>query len=55
MTLKPASYPDRSWMWFTSADYSEEVAQPEMLCVKFKDSEIAGDFKKTFYGFATST
>ena len=54
MTLKPGSYPDRSWIWFTSADYSEEVAQPEMLCVKFKDPEIARDFKNTFNSFATN-
>ena len=53
MTLKPGSYPDRSWIWFTSADYSEEVAQPEMLCVKFKDPEVASDFKNTFNSFAT--
>ena len=54
MTLKPGSFPDRSWMWFTSADYSEEVAQPEMLCVKFKDAEIASTFEKIFYTFATN-
>ena len=53
MTLKPGSFPDRSWMWFTSADYSEEIAQPEMLCVKFENAEITSTFKKIFYTFAT--
>lgn len=54
MTLKPGSFPDRSWVWLTSADYSEEVAQPETLCVKFKDSTIARDFKNTFDSFSTT-
>jgi len=54
MTLKPGSFPDRSWIWFTSADYSEEVAQPETLCVKFKESTIARDFKNIFDSFATT-
>ena len=55
MTLKPGSFPGRSWVWLTSADCSEEVAQPETLGVKFKDPEIASDFKNTFYTFATDT
>ena len=55
MTLKPGSYPGYSWVWLTSADYSEEVAQPEILCVKFKYPEAASDFKNTFYTFASCT
>ena len=48
MTLKPGSYPGCSWVWLTSADYSEEVAQPELFCVKFKYPEAASDFKFCF-------
>ena len=55
MTLKPGSYPGCSWVWLTSADYSEEVAQSEMLCVKFKYPEVASDFKNAFYTFASNT
>ena len=52
MTLRPGSYADRSWVWFTSADLSEDTPQEETLCVKFKYAETASEFKKTFDMFA---
>ncbi|XP_065887549.1 ranBP2-like and GRIP domain-containing protein 3 [Dysidea avara] len=53
MVLRPGSYADRSWVWFTSADLSEDTPQEETLCVKFKHAETASEFKKTFDMFAT--
>ena len=52
MTLRPGSYADRSWVWFTSADLSEDTPHEETLCVKFKYAETASEFKKTFDMFA---
>ena len=53
MNLKPGSLVDLSWIWFTSADLSEDTPQEEILCIKFKISETAAEFKKTFDMFAS--
>ena len=48
MNLKPNVGSDRSWVWHTSADYSEGDAKPEQLAVRFKSAEPASRFKEAF-------
>ena len=48
MELKPNIGSDRSWVWYTSADYAEGEARPEKLAVKLKTPEIAEKFKQVF-------
>ena len=48
MELKPNIGSDRSWVWYTPADYAEGEARPEKLAIKFKSAEIAGKFKEVF-------
>ena len=48
MELKPNVGSDRSWVWYTSADYSEGEGKPEKLAIKFKTAETAGNFKQVF-------
>ena len=48
MELKPNVGSDRSWVWYTPADYAEGEAKPERLAIKFKSAEIAGKFKEVF-------
>ena len=48
MKLKPNVGSDRSWVWYTSADYAEGEARPEKLAVKLKTPEIADKFKQVF-------
>ena len=48
MELKPNVGSDRSWVWYTPADYAEGEAKPERLAIKFKYAEIAGKFKEVF-------
>ena len=48
MELKPNVGSDRSWVWYTSADYAEGEARPEKLAVKLKTPEIADKFKQVF-------
>ena len=48
MELKPNVGSDRSWVWYTSADYSEGEGKPEKLAIKFKTAETAGKFKQVF-------
>ncbi|XP_068685132.1 E3 SUMO-protein ligase RanBP2-like [Montipora foliosa] len=48
MELKPNVGSDRSWVWFTSADYAEGEPKPEKLAVKFKTAETARKFKEVF-------
>ncbi len=44
------AYQERSWMWFTLNDFSDEVPRPEKFAVKFKSTEIAQMFRLTFEG-----
>ena len=48
MELKPNVGSDRSWVWYTPADYAEGEARPEKLAIKLKSAEIAGKFKEVF-------
>ena len=48
MELKPNVGSDRSWVWYTPADYAEGEARPEKLAIKFKSAEIAGKFSEVF-------
>lgn len=48
MELKPNVGSDRSWVWYTSADYAEGEAKPEKLAIKLKNPEIAERFKEVF-------
>ena len=38
---------DRAWV-YNAIDFSEGEASPELLAIKFKNPEIAQDFKDTF-------
>ena len=48
MTLKKMATSERAWIWFTSADYSEEVVKQEKLAARFKTVQLADQFKETF-------
>ena len=48
MELKPNVGSDRSWVWYTPADYAEGEARPEKLAIKLKSAEIAGKFRDVF-------
>ena len=48
MQLRPNSGSDRSWMWQTLADFSDEVPQAEQLAVRFKTVPLAQQFKTVF-------
>ena len=48
MTLTPNQGSDKSWVWYTPCDFSDEVAKPEKLAVRFKHSDKATQFKTVF-------
>eukprot|EP01091_Cochliopodium_minus_P006243 TRINITY_DN16125_c0_g1_i1.p1 TRINITY_DN16125_c0_g1~~TRINITY_DN16125_c0_g1_i1.p1 ORF type:complete len:180 (+),score=67.60 TRINITY_DN16125_c0_g1_i1:51-590(+) len=48
MILKENVGSDKSWMYTCLADYSEEEAKSEVFAIRFKDSEIANQFKEEF-------
>ena len=49
MELKPLNTSDVSWIWFTPSDYSEGLPpEPVQFCVKFKNKDIAEEFKTQF-------
>ena len=48
LELKPNVGSDRSWVWYTPADYAEGEAKAEKLAIKLKSAEIAGKFKEVF-------
>ena len=39
---------EKACVWFTSADYTDQVVRPEKLCAKFKTVEIASEFREAF-------
>ena len=47
MTLVPGSN-EKSWVWFTHSDFTDEKPQPEKLAVRFKKPETAAQFKRVF-------
>ncbi|EDV19689.1 uncharacterized protein TRIADDRAFT_33115, partial [Trichoplax adhaerens] len=48
MRLGPSLGSNKSWVWYTPADYSEGTGNPEQLCARFKTPEIANTFKSVF-------
>ena len=48
MKLQPNAGSDRSWVWSTMADFSEQECRAERLAVKFKSEDIAKQFKEKF-------
>ena len=48
MEVKRMNNSDKSWTWFTQSDFSEGETKPEYFCAKFKNEDIALEFKKTF-------
>lgn len=48
MALKPNVGSDRSWVYNTLSDYSEEEVRPETFAVRFQSPEEATKFKSKF-------
>ena len=48
ITLKHGKGSDRSWLWSTMADISEDETKPERFAAKFQSKEIADKFKAKF-------
>ena len=48
MKLQPNAGSDRSWVWSTLADFSEQECRAEQLAVRFKSEDIAKQFKEKF-------
>ena len=48
MELKPNAGSHRSWVWHTNADVSDGEPKAEQLAVKFKNAEIAREFREKF-------
>ncbi|KAM9393625.1 ran-specific GTPase-activating protein [Pholidichthys leucotaenia] len=48
MELKPNAGSDRAWVWNTLADYADECPKPELLAIRFLNSENAQKFKAKF-------
>ena len=48
MKLMPNAGSERSWVWSTAADFSEEGCKAERLAIRFKNEDIAKQFKEKF-------
>ena len=48
MKLLPGPSEEKSWMWLTQCDYSDEKPRAEKMAVKFKNAGTANKFKKVF-------
>ena len=48
MTVTQMATNEKACVWFTSADYTDQVVRPEKLSAKFKTVQIANEFKETF-------
>ena len=48
MKLKPNAGSEKSWVWSTMADFSEQECRAERLAVRFKSEDIAKQFKEKF-------
>ncbi|OMJ15299.1 Ran-specific GTPase-activating protein 1 [Smittium culicis] len=48
MELSPNVGSDRSWVWSATADFSEGVAEHQLLAIRFANSENANIFKDAF-------
>ena len=53
MKLMPHGDQGKNWIWKTVGDFSDEFTQAETFLVRFKDTTIAGSFKKCFEDFTT--
>ena len=47
MKLVPGNS-EKSWIWFTHSDYSDETPKEEKLAVRFKHVETASEFRRVF-------
>ena len=48
MKLEASKTAKNSWVWFTSADFSDEIAKPEKFTIRFRNEEISKRFKSAF-------
>ena len=48
MSLSPMNLNDKSWVWLTQSDFSDETPKAEKLAVRFKHVEKAREFKEVF-------
>ena len=48
MKLQPNAGSEKSWVWSTMADLSEQECRAERLAAKFKSADIAKQFKEKF-------
>ncbi|KAJ3338024.1 hypothetical protein HDU93_010090 [Gonapodya sp. JEL0774] len=48
LQLTPNVSSDRSWVWHVPTDYSEETPRPELLAIRFSNSENANKFRDAF-------
>lgn len=48
MELTPNVGSDRSWVWSVAADFSEGEPAPELLAIRFANTENAQQFKEEF-------
>ena len=48
MSLQKLQGNEKSYVWFTPADFSEQTLKAEKLVVKFKHAETASKFKEAF-------
>lgn len=48
MELKPNCGSDRAWVWSVLADYADEVAQPQLLAIRFANAKNAKQWKEIF-------
>ncbi|KAJ7392587.1 E3 SUMO-protein ligase RanBP2 [Desmophyllum pertusum] len=48
MKLQPNAGSEKSWVWSTLADFSEQECKAQRLAVRFKSEVIAKQFKETF-------
>ena len=54
MELLPGTS-DKSWIWFTPSDFSDDEPKAEKLAVRFKHVETAQEFQKVFVKWGTQS
>ena len=48
MKLEVNSTAKNSWIWFTNADFSDELPKPEKLAIRFRSEDVSNRFKSAF-------
>lgn len=48
MSLLPCAGSDKAWVWNVLADFADEEPKKEQLAIRFKNAEIAKQFKDVF-------